>query len=75
MHYRAHMPISAQHYSLPVQIQHVFAVSALVVGFYRGTSLPAAAREIVTFILMPLNGNHDCMILGRGCCFSSVLLM
>lgn len=28
-HYCAHMPISAHHYSLPVQIQHVFAVSAV----------------------------------------------
>lgn len=75
MHYRAHTPISVHHYSLPVQIQHVFAVSALVVEFHWGASLPAAVKEIITFILTPLNGRHDCMMLGTSCCFSSVLLM
>lgn len=74
IHYRAHVPISTHHYSLPVHIQHVFAVNALVVGFHWGASFLAAVREIITFFLMPLNGRHDWMAFSRNCCFSLVLL-
>lgn len=44
IHYRAHVPISTHHNSLPVRIQHVFAVNAVVVGFHWGASFLAAVR-------------------------------
>ena len=52
------MPISAHHDNLPVQIQHLFAVSAAVMEFHGGFYSDA-------------HGRLDCMKLSRSCCFFS----